>query len=88
MTFSNLLSPSSAFADGSPTIRERSISLLQNARDEDAIIFAEVAEYARSLVVLPKGQETQLPGLPQVLPYKLQRAWLAAELGELEQAKR
>jgi hypothetical protein len=71
-----------------PAAYDRLIALTQNARDEDAIIFAEIAEWARSLVSLPKGQELPLPGLPQLLPYKLHRAWLAAELGDVDQAKR
>lgn len=37
---------------------------------------------------MPKGQEVPFPGLPQLLPYKLQRAWRAAELGERDQAQR
>ena len=85
---SHLLSPSSAFADTTPASFERTVALTQNPRDEDAIIFAEIAEYARSLVSLPKGQELPFSGLPQLLPYKLQRAWLAAELGDVEQAKK
>lgn len=60
----------------------------QNARDEDVIIFAEIAEFARSLIGVPKGQELPFPGLPQLLPYKLSRAWWAAELGEKELAQR
>lgn len=51
-------------------------------------MFAEVAEYARSLLPVPKGQEVPFAGLPRLLPYKLQRAWLAAELGETELAVR
>ncbi len=62
--------------------------MLQSGRDEDALIFAEIAEYARSMLVVPKGQEVPFPGLPALLSYKLQRAWQAAEQGELELAKR
>lgn len=67
---------------------DKPIALLHNARDEDSIIFAEIAEYARSQLPVPKGQEVPFAGLPQLLPYKLQRAWLAAELGEVELAER
>jgi hypothetical protein len=88
LTRSHILAPSSPFADISPGAFDRTISLCKDLRDEDAIIFAEIAEYARSLVALPKGQDLAFPGLPQLLPYKLQRAWLAAELGDVEQAKR
>jgi len=62
--------------------------LVQNYKDEDSIIFAEIAEYARTLITIPKGQELPYPGLPALLPYKLQRAWLAAELGEVDRAQR
>ncbi|ORX36789.1 Sec23-binding domain of Sec16-domain-containing protein [Kockovaella imperatae] len=84
----HLLSPSSTFSDNTPSAFERLIGLTQNPRDEDALVFAEVGEYARSLIPVPKGQEQPVPGLPQLLPYKLQRAWRLAELGEVDQAKR
>jgi len=85
---SSLLSPTSAFADLTPGALERPITLIQSTRDEDAVIFAEIAEYARSLIPVPKGQELPFPGLPQLLPYKLHRAWWAAELGDHDLAKR
>jgi hypothetical protein len=88
LTVSSLLSPSSAFGDLTPGALERPISLVHHARDEDAVIFAEVAEYARSLIPVPKGQELPFPGLPQLLPYKLHRAWWAAELGDHDLARR
>jgi hypothetical protein len=88
LTFSSLLSPTSAFADLTPGALERPINLVQSTRDEDAVIFAEIAEYARSLIPVPKGQELPFPGLPQLLPYKLHRAWWAAELGDHDLAKR
>lgn len=59
-----------------------------NIRDEKSTIFVEIAEYARSLVPVPKGQEQVTVGLPQLLPYKLARAWRLAELGEVDLAKR
>jgi hypothetical protein len=88
LNISSLLSPTSAFSDLTPGALERSISLVQSTRDEDAVIFAEIAEYARSLIAVPKGQELPFPGLPQLLPYKLHRAWWAAELGDHDLAKR
>ena len=83
-----LLSPSSPFTDGSSAAFDRSIALTRNPRDEDAIIFAEIAEYARSLMSVPKGQEGLFLALPQLLPNKLDRAWRAAELGDVDQAQR
>jgi hypothetical protein len=82
-----LLSPSSPFGDVSPASYDKPIMLTQDPRDEDAIIFAEIAEYARSLIPVPKGQEVPF-GLPQLVPYKLQRAWRAAEFGDINQAQR
>jgi len=88
LTISAILSPTSAFGDLTPGALERPITLVQTTRDEDAVIFAEIAEYARSLIPVPKGQELPFPGLPQLLPYKLHRAWWAAELGDHDLAKR
>ena len=85
---SHFLSPTSPFSDILPSAFERTVALVQNPRDDDAILFAEVAEYARNLITVPKGQEQPFPGLPQLLPYKLQRAWLAAEIGDVDQAQR
>ena len=62
--------------------------LAELGHDEDSVIFAEVAEYARSLIPVAKGQETGIVGLPSLLHHKLQRAWIAAELGEVEVAQR
>lgn len=84
---SSLLSPSSPFSDITPAALERPATMSQDVRDEDVIIFAEIAEFARSLITIPKGHELPFPGLPQLLPYKLSRAWWAAELGEQELAK-
>ncbi|KAL7421721.1 hypothetical protein Q5752_003492 [Cryptotrichosporon argae] len=83
-----LLSPNSPFSDVSPGAFERQVMLIENTRDDDGTVFAEVAEYARSLVPTPKGAEPPIPSLPQLLPYKLQRAWRAAELGEVEVAQK
>lgn len=83
-----LLSPNSPFSDMSPAAAERPVKVAEEASDEDGTIFAEIAEYARSLVPTPKGVEPPRPSLPQLFVYKIQRAWRAAELGELEQAKR
>lgn len=62
--------------------------MMQDTRNEDAVIFAEIAEYARGMIAVPKGQEVPFPGLPALLPYKLQRAWQAAEQGEVDLAKK
>ncbi|WVW83755.1 hypothetical protein I302_105776 [Kwoniella bestiolae CBS 10118] len=83
-----LLSPLSPFFDLTPAAYERPITLTHNVRDEEAIVFAEIAEYARSLVPTPKGQEAHFAALPQLLPYKLARAWRLAELGEAELAQK
>lgn len=83
-----LLSPNSPFSDMSPAATTRHIKFVEDARDEDGAIFAEIAEYARSLVPVPKGAEAPVVTLPELLPFKLQRAWRAAELGDADQAKR
>ncbi|WWD17433.1 hypothetical protein CI109_101874 [Kwoniella shandongensis] len=83
-----LLSPLSPFFDFSLASYDRGIMMTHNSRDEESIIFAEVAEYARSLVSVPKGQELPSLGLPQLLPFKLARAWRLAELGDVELAQR
>lgn len=83
-----LLSPLSPFLDTTPASYERGIMMTHNTRDEESTIFVEIAEYARSLVPVPKGQEQITVGLPQLLPYKLARAWRLAELGEVALAKR
>ncbi|WRT66232.1 uncharacterized protein IL334_003185 [Kwoniella shivajii] len=83
-----LLSPLSPFFDVTPASYDRPITLAHNSRDEEAIVFAEIAEYARSLISTPKGQESHFAGLPQLLPYKLVRAWRLAELGEMEMAQK
>jgi hypothetical protein len=63
------------------------VLLVENELDEDSLIFAEIAEYARTLVPTPKGVEGPFPAMSQLLPYKLQRAWRAAELGNNDQAR-
>lgn len=83
-----LLSPLSPFLDTSPASYERGIMMTHNTRDEESTIFVEIAEYARSLVPVTKGHEQVTMGLPQLLPYKLARAWRLAELGEVDLAKR
>lgn len=84
----SLLSPMSPFSDMTQAALDRPISLSHNGPVEDSIVFAEIAEFARSLITVPKGQELPFPGLPQLLPYKLYRAWWAAELGENDLAKK
>ncbi|WWC70316.1 uncharacterized protein I206_104266 [Kwoniella pini CBS 10737] len=83
-----LLSPLSPFFDLTPAVHDKIIPLLNNVKDEEAIIFAEIAEYARSLVPTPKGQEAHFAALPQLLPYKSARAWKLAELGQVELAQK
>ncbi|WVR07153.1 hypothetical protein IAU60_004194 [Kwoniella sp. DSM 27419] len=84
-----LLSPLSPFFDATVAAYERQVMLTHNHRDEEAIIFAEIAEYARSLLPSPpKGQESYTAGLPQLLPYKLARAWRLAEIGQIELAQK
>lgn len=83
-----LLSPLSPFLDTSPASYERGVMMTHNTRDEESTIFVEIAEYARSLVPVTKGHEQVTMGLPQLLPYKLARAWRLAELGEVDLAKR
>ncbi|OCF36721.1 hypothetical protein I316_01317 [Kwoniella heveanensis BCC8398] len=83
-----LLSPLSPFFDLTPGAYERQIMLTHNFRDEESIVFAEIAEYARGLVPAAKGPELPVVGLPQLLPYKLARAWRLAELGEVDLAKK
>ncbi|WWC61759.1 uncharacterized protein I303_104344 [Kwoniella dejecticola CBS 10117] len=83
-----LLSPLSPFFDLTPAAHDKTINLTANVKDEEAVIFAEIAEYARSLVPTAKGQEAHFAALPQLLPYKLARAWRLAELGETDLAQR
>lgn len=56
-------------------------------KDDDAIIFTEIAEYAYSLVPTVKGQEPYA-GLPHLQAYKLIRAVRLAEMGHLSLASR
>jgi hypothetical protein len=56
-------------------------------RDQDAIIFSEVLEFALSLATPTKGQEP-FHGLPHLQAYKLLRAAALAELGHVKLASR
>lgn len=84
----SLLSPTSPFSEVTQAALDRPVTMSYNGPVEDEIVFAEIAEFARSLINVPKGQELPFHGLPQLLPYKLYRAWWAAELGEHDLAKR
>ena len=59
----------------------------QFERDEDAIVFSEIAEYAHSLIPTVKGQEAYA-GQPHLQAYKLMRATRFAEMGHLSLATR
>lgn len=59
----------------------------QYERDEDAIIFSEIAEYAHSLIPTIKGQDAYA-GQPHLQAYKLMRAARFAEMGRLTMATR
>ncbi|KAJ1309534.1 hypothetical protein OPQ81_006307 [Rhizoctonia solani] len=56
-------------------------------KDDDAMIFTEIAEYAYSLVPTVKGQEAYA-GLPHLQAYKLIRAAKLAEMGHIALASR
>ncbi|KAH7341112.1 Sec23-binding domain of Sec16-domain-containing protein [Rhizoctonia solani] len=56
-------------------------------KDDDAIIFTEIAEYAYSLVPTVKGQDAYA-GLPHLQAYKLIRAAKLAEMGHVALASR
>ena len=55
--------------------------------DDDAIVLAEIVEFALSLAPLSKGQES-FNGLPHLQPYKLVRALSLAEMGHVLAANR
>ncbi|KAH9063420.1 Sec23-binding domain of Sec16-domain-containing protein [Lactarius vividus] len=55
--------------------------------DDDAIVFAEIVEFALSLTPPSKGQEP-FNGLPHLQPYKLVRAVNLAEMGHVLAANR
>lgn len=55
--------------------------------DDDAIVLAEIVEFALSLAPLSKGQEP-FHGLPHLQPYKLVRAVSLAEMGHVLAANR
>ncbi|CAE6525396.1 unnamed protein product [Rhizoctonia solani] len=56
-------------------------------KDDDAIIFTEIAEYAYSLAPTVKGQDAYA-GLPHLQAYKLIRASKLAEMGHVALASR
>ncbi|KEP46782.1 Sec16 Sec16-C: Sec23-binding domain protein [Rhizoctonia solani 123E] len=90
-----LLSPTTSAIGGlsMPSVRvvlvgSESPSTSRNfEKDDDAIIFTEIAEYAYSLVPTIKGQEPY-PGMPHLQAYKLLRAAKLAEMGHVALASR
>ncbi|QRW27676.1 COPII coat assembly protein Sec-16 [Rhizoctonia solani] len=90
-----LLSPTTSALGGlsTPSVRvillgSESPSTSRNfEKDDDAIIFTEIAEYAYSLVPTVKGQEAYA-GLPHLQAYKLLRAAKLAEMGHVALASR
>ncbi|CAE6505820.1 unnamed protein product [Rhizoctonia solani] len=90
-----LLSPTTSALGGlsMPSVRvvllgTESPSVSRNfEKDDDAIIFTEIAEYAYSLVPTVKGQDAYA-GLPHLQAYKLIRAAKLAEMGHVALASR
>ncbi|KAG8683021.1 Protein transport protein Sec16A, partial [Ceratobasidium sp. 394] len=90
-----LLSPATSPVGGisTPSVRmvllgSESPSVSRNfEKDDDAIIFTEIAEYAHSLLPTVKGQEAYA-GIPHLQAYKLIRAARLAEMGYLSLATR
>ncbi|CAE6457434.1 unnamed protein product, partial [Rhizoctonia solani] len=90
-----LLSPTTSALGGvsMPSVRvvllgSESPSTSRNfEKDDDAIIFTEIAEYAYSLVPTVKGQDAYA-GLPHLQAYKLLRAAKLAEMGHVALALR
>ncbi len=92
--FSYLLAPQSGVLGtiGSPgriaLVGSRGPTAIPNFHvDDDAIVFAEIVEFALSLAPLSKGQEP-FNGLPHLQPYKLVRAVNLAEMGHVLAANR
>ncbi|QRV85774.1 COPII coat assembly protein Sec-16 [Ceratobasidium sp. AG-Ba] len=85
-----LLSPATSPVGGLSTPSVRMVLLGSESpavsrnfeKDDDAIIFTEIAEYAHSLVPTAKGQEAYA-GIPHLQAYKLIRAARLAEMGHL-----
>ncbi|CAE6420436.1 unnamed protein product [Rhizoctonia solani] len=90
-----LLSPTTSALGGlsTPSVRvvllgSESPSTSRNfEKDDDAVIFTEIAEYAYSLVPTVKGQDVYA-GLPHLQAYKLLRAAKLAEMGHVTLASR
>ncbi|KAG8746947.1 Protein transport protein Sec16A [Ceratobasidium sp. 414] len=90
-----LLSPATSPVGGisTPSVRmvllgSESPSVSRNfEKDDDAIIFTEIAEYAHSLPQAVKGQEAYA-GVPHLQAYKLIRAARLTEMGHLSLATR
>ena len=56
-------------------------------KDSDAFIFSEILEYGLSLAPVAKGQEP-FSGLPYMQAYRLIRASVLAEFGDIQSANR
>ncbi|KAL1744041.1 Sec23-binding domain of Sec16-domain-containing protein [Schizophyllum fasciatum] len=56
-------------------------------KDPDAVIFSEIGEFAMSLTTPAKGQEP-FRGFPHLQAYRLLRAVMLAEVGEVQLAQR
>lgn len=92
---SYLLSPATSPVGGISTPSVRMVLLGSESpstsrhfeKDDDAIIFSEIAEYAHSLLPTAKGQDAYA-GLPHLQAYKLIRATRLAEMGHISLATR
>ncbi|KAG8717514.1 hypothetical protein FRC09_014145 [Ceratobasidium sp. 395] len=90
-----LLSPATSPVGGlsTPSVRmvllgSESPAISRNfEKDDDAIVFTEIAEYAHSLLPTVKGQEAYA-GIPHLQAYKLIRAARLTEMGHLSLATR
>ncbi|KAF5380963.1 hypothetical protein D9615_003970 [Tricholomella constricta] len=59
----------------------------QFAKDQDPMIFSEIAEFALSLATPPKGQDA-FSGITHLQAYRFIRAMSLAEIGDIQQANR
>ncbi|CEL51590.1 COPII coat assembly protein sec-16 OS=Neurospora crassa (strain ATCC 24698 / 74-OR23-1A / CBS 708,71 / DSM 1257 / FGSC 987) GN=sec-16 PE=3 SV=1 [Rhizoctonia solani AG-1 IB] len=90
-----LLSPTTSALGGISTPSVRVVLLGSESpatsrnfeKDDDAVIFTEIAEYAYSLAPTVKGQDAYA-GLPHLQAYKLLRAAKLAEMGHVALASR
>ncbi|KAG5642961.1 hypothetical protein DXG03_001843 [Asterophora parasitica] len=59
----------------------------QFAKDQDSLIFSEIAEFALSLATPPKGQDA-FTGIAHLQAYRFIRAIALAEIGDIQQANK